>query len=130
METSLEGGGAKALQPTPENLETQLTSFIVNLKELHACGNSSYFELPIEFLEFIEEKPSVVNPALYIDHRLQKCEETAQKFDERLQYINQLETSLKEALNGGIGSTTTSDKVEEGDKQEDTTVDNEAKIDS
>ena len=62
VETSLEGGGGKALQPTPENLETQLTSFIVNLKELHACGNSSYFELPIEFLEFIEEKPSVVNP--------------------------------------------------------------------
>lgn len=96
LEVSL--SSEKGPPPSPEDLEKDLTKFIKDLKELHSTGNEAYKAIPLDLLEFLESNPTIVDPTNYFEVRLKKCDNTAQKFDERLTYIQGVEKAVTEAL--------------------------------
>ena len=96
LEVSL--SSEKGPPPSPEDLEKDLTKFIQDLKELHSSGNEAYKPIPLDLLEFLESDTTVADPTGYFEHRLKKCDNIAQKFDERLTYIQGVEKAVTEAL--------------------------------
>jgi len=96
LEVSL--SSEKGPPPSPEDLEKNLTIFIKDLKKLHTTGNEAYKPIPLDLIELLESDPAIVDPTNYFEYRLKKCDSTAEKFDERLRYIQDLEKAVTEAL--------------------------------